>query len=107
MSKINFKDIQENYETALSEKKANTEDVVNAIIDNDLTAKFVSIQTDKEKINTIEDLAKYQKKAKTSALTLWKQRVETFKRIIKYIEKGDVTEQDINDWDYCHYDKIG
>ena len=52
-------------------------------------------------------LAKYQKKAKTSALTLWKQRVETFKRIIKYIEKGDVTEQDINDWDYCHYDKIG
>lgn len=61
MSKINFGDIQENYETALTEKVSNKQDVLSAIIDNDLINKFIFIQKDKEKINSIEDLFKYQK----------------------------------------------
>ena len=40
MSKMNFDDIQENYKTALAEKEANTQEVVAAISDNDLTDKF-------------------------------------------------------------------
>ena len=64
MSKINFEDIQENYETALAEKVTNTQVVVAAIIDNDLTDKFTLIQKDKEQISSIEDLSKYQKKIK-------------------------------------------
>ena len=65
MSKINFEDIQENYETALAEKETNAKDVVTAIIDNDLTDKFTSIQKDKEQISSIEDLSKYQKRLKS------------------------------------------
>ena len=64
MSKMNFEDIQENYETALAEKVANTQDVVIAIVDNDLIDKFTLIQKDKEQISSIEDLSKYQKKIK-------------------------------------------
>lgn len=65
MSKINFEDIQDNYETALAEKKTNIQDVVTAIIDNDLTDKFTLIQKDKEQITSIDDLSKYQKKIKS------------------------------------------
>ena len=65
MSKINFEDIQDNYETALAEKVANTQDVVTAIVDNDLIDKFTLIQKDKEQISSIEDLSKYQKKIKS------------------------------------------
>lgn len=65
MSKINFEDIQENYETALAEKAANNQDVVTAIIDNDLTNKFTLIQKDKEQISSLDDLSKYQKKIKS------------------------------------------
>lgn len=65
MSKINFEDIQDNYETALAEKVANTQDVVTAIVDNDLIDKFTLIQNDKEQISSIEDLSKYQKKIKS------------------------------------------
>jgi len=65
MSKINFEDIQDNYETALAEKVANTQDVVTAIVDNDLVDKFTLIQKDKEQISSIEDLSKYQKRIKS------------------------------------------
>ena len=61
MSKINFDDIQEHYETALTEKKVNTNDVNTAIVDNDLNTKFISIQKEREQISSYEDLEKYQK----------------------------------------------
>lgn len=61
MSKINYEDIQNDYEVALEEKKTNTQDVVNAIIENDLSDKFATIQKKKEQINSIEELYKYQK----------------------------------------------
>ncbi|WP_298286836.1 hypothetical protein [uncultured Lutibacter sp.] len=65
MSKINFEDIQENYNTALTEKEVNSQDVVTAIIDNDLTDKFNLIQKEKDQINSIEELYNYQKKIKS------------------------------------------
>ncbi|WP_340113671.1 hypothetical protein [Maribellus mangrovi] len=72
MSKINFDDIQENYKTALAEKEANTQDVVAAINDNDLTDKFTLIQKEKEQISSIEDLTKYQKKIKSFFYEVYK-----------------------------------
>jgi len=65
MNKINFEVIQENYKTALAEKEINTQDVVDAIIDNDLIDKFTLIQKDKEQISSIEGLSKYQKRIKS------------------------------------------
>lgn len=65
MSKINFDDIQEHYKTAITEKEVNTHDVNTAIIDNDLSNKFISIQKEKDQISTIEDLERYQNKIKT------------------------------------------
>lgn len=65
MSKLNFDDIQEHYETALTEKKVNTHDVNTAIVDNDLNTKFISIQKEREQISSFEDLEKYQKKVKS------------------------------------------
>ena len=65
MSKINFEDIQEYYETALAEKEANPQGVNTAIIDNNLNDKFISIQKEKEQISSLEDLGKYQNKLKS------------------------------------------
>jgi hypothetical protein len=65
MNNLNLEELQENYETALTEKKANTQDVVTAIVDNELTDRFILIQKDKEQISSLEDLSKYKKKIKS------------------------------------------
>lgn len=72
MNKINFEVIQDNYKTAIAEKAANTQDVVTAIVDNDLIDKFTLIQKDKEQISSIEDLSKYQKKIKSFFYEIYK-----------------------------------
>ena len=72
MNKINFEVIQDNYKTAIAEKAANTQDVVTAIVDNDLIDKFTLIQKDKEQISSIEDLYKYQKKIKSFFYEIYK-----------------------------------
>ena len=56
MNKITFEEVKEHYETALAEKENNTKDVITGIIDNNLTDEFASIQKEKEKINSLEDL---------------------------------------------------
>jgi len=65
MSKIDFEDIQEHYETALAEKAANNQDVNTAIHDNELNGKFNSLQNEREQISSLEDLEKYHKKIKS------------------------------------------
>ena len=65
MSKIIFDDILENFEVALAQKKTNAQDVINAIIDNDLANKFVNIQTKKGQIKSLDDLYEYRKEIKS------------------------------------------
>ena len=72
MSKLNFENIQEDYEVALAEKENNFHDVSAAIIDNNLVDKFIAIQKERGQIQSLNDLDKYQKEIESFFYEVYK-----------------------------------